>query len=96
MSAITDVVTEMSVASESSSYALAQSPVAAVVRGIRGSPLSAGPVAGTHGDAPDLRSASGISVLQAEDMRKSLRDTEIHVRKFILMQVVNYVFDCHH
>ena len=93
MSAITDVVTEMSVATESSTYALAQSPVAAAVRGIRGSPLSAGPVAGTFGDAPDPRSAAGISILQAEDMRKSLRDTEIHVR--ILMQVVNYVFDYH-
>lgn len=84
MSTITDVVTEMSVANESNTYALVQSPGASG-RALRGSPFTAGPIAGTPaGDAPDVRSAVGFSAIQAEDMRKSLRDVEKHVRKFTL------------
>lgn len=80
MSIITDVVTELSVANESSSSAgictstIGQLPGAAV-RNNRGSPAAGTPA----GDAPDARPAAVFSVLQTEDMRKSLRDMEKHV-----------------
>ena len=84
MSIIRDVVTEMSVTNESA-VAFGQSPGSAVL-GIRGSPLPAAPLTQTPaGDAPEKRPSAGFSLLQSEDIRKSLRDMEKHVCNYHIL-----------
>ena len=84
MSIIRDVVTEMSVTNESA-IAFGQPPGSAV-RGIHGSPLAAAPLTQTPaGDALEARSSAGFSLLQSEDIRKSLSEMEKHVCNYHIL-----------
>ena len=79
MNGIRDVVTEMSVTNESA-IAFGQSPGSAT----RGIHLSRLPSAGLFtqtpvGEAPETHRSAGFSLIQSEDICKSLRDMEKHV-----------------
>lgn len=88
MTVIRDVVSEMSVTNESNISTFGHS-MDSSVPAIRESFVPDARLV-TTGEAADMRLAAGVSLLQIEDMRKSLRDMEKHVCIPDLLHFLDY------